>query len=181
MQFVDISGYAAGSEEVQDIAERTNGAIHTSAPSQAAAEIAEVIDASLDRPYAWAGGPYVGTVGEAITLDGRGSYGVTSDIVTWEWDIGADGTYEYSSGSPRTQHTFTAPFDGLVALRVTDGAGETGLATVVGHASADGDEIPAAGDNCPDVDNRDQEDYDERRLGDECDPTPGVRRAIRMA
>jgi hypothetical protein len=74
---------------------------------------------------------------------------------------------------PLAQHTFAAPFDGLVALRVTDSAGESALATTVGHASADGDEIAAADDNCPMIDNRDQADYDEDGVGDACDLTPG--------
>ena len=57
---------------VEEIAARTNGAIHPSSPSQAAAEIADARStASLDRPYTWAGGPYVGKVGETMTLDGR--------------------------------------------------------------------------------------------------------------
>ena len=91
----------------------------------------------------------------------------------WEWDIGADGSYEYVSDMPLARHTFAAPFDGLVALRVTDAAGESALASTVGHASADGDEIAAADDNCPMTDNRDQADYDEDGVGDVCDPAPG--------
>ncbi len=83
---VDVYG-GATTDAVRDIATRTNGAIHPTSPSQAAAEIADAIDGSLDQPYAWAAGPYVGKVGETVTLDGRGSYGVTSDIVTFHWVV----------------------------------------------------------------------------------------------
>ena len=59
MHFVTVNGY--GSDALMlDMATRTNGAVHESSASEAATEIAQVIDESLDRPYAWAGGPYVG-------------------------------------------------------------------------------------------------------------------------
>ena len=158
---------------VVDIAARTNGAVHPSSPSDAAAEIAATIDASLDRPYAWAGGPYVGKIGETMTLDGRGSYGVTSDLVKWEWDLDADGIYEIESSEATVPHRFADPYDGVVALRVTDAQGTTGLGTAITHITSDGDEIADDGDNCPGASNPDQADFDEDGTGDACDPTPG--------
>jgi lysophospholipase L1-like esterase len=158
---------------VEEIAARTNGAIHPSSPSQAAAEIADAIDASLNRPYTWAGGPYVGKVGETMTLDGRGSYGVTSDLVKWEWDLDADGIYEIDSSEATVTHRFDDAYDGVVALRVTDAQGTTGLGTAITHITSDGDEIADASDNCASVSNPDQGDADADGAGDACDPTPG--------
>jgi hypothetical protein len=84
---------------------------------------------SLRRPYAWAAGPYVGITGTQFLLDGRGSYGITSEIVTYEWDVDSDGVYEYAASAATVAHTYAAAFDGLVTLRVTDSAGRSGLAT----------------------------------------------------
>jgi hypothetical protein len=108
-----------------------------------------------------------------VTLDGRGSYGVTSDIVKYEWDVDGDGVYDSEGAQPTYRHTFAAAYDGLVALRVTDGNGKTGLATVVAHFSSDGDEVPEADDNCPAIANPGQADEDGDGVGDLCDPTPG--------
>jgi hypothetical protein len=158
---------------VEEIAARTNGAVHPSSPNEAAAEIAATIDASLDRPYTWAGGPYVGKVGETMTLDGRGSYGVTSDLVKWEWDLDADGIYEIDSSEATVSHRFDDAYDGVVALRVTDAQGATGLGTAITHITGDGDEIADESDNCVGVSNPDQGDEDADGAGDACDPTPG--------
>ena len=169
--FVDVGD--AADAQVLDIAGRTNGGVHPSAPSQAAAEIAQIIDGSLDRPYAWAGGPYVGKIGSTFTLDGSGSYGVTSELMKWEWDFDSDGTYDAVRDQPTVQHTFASAYDGVVTLRVTDAEGRTGLATAIAHITVDGDEIDTAEDNCPAVENVDQSDYDGDGAGDACDPTPG--------
>lgn len=51
-------------------------------------------------------------------------------IKKYEWDVGADGSYEYSSTqAPFTQHTFTSSGDEDVTLRVTDYAGNTDTVT----------------------------------------------------
>lgn len=170
-QVVDIG--SAGSAAVQDIVARTNGALYRSAPSAAADQIATAIDTSLDKPYAWAGGPYVGRIGKAHALDGSGSYGVTAPIVRWEWDVDGDGTYDIDTNTASATHTYEEPFDGLVGLRVTDAGGRSGLATVVGHASVDGDEVPGPEDNCPTEANAGQEDEDEDGTGNACDRTIG--------
>jgi Mg-chelatase subunit ChlD len=165
---------SAMTSELTEVVERTNGGVYRTTPSQAATQIAAAIDVSLQRPYAWAGGPYVGAVGKTHTLDGRGSYGIAGEIVSYEWDVDSDGIYDYSGASPTATHTYTAPFDGLVTLRVTDSTGRVGLSTTVGHASVDGDEIPAAEDNCPAATNPGQEDWDGDGVGDVCDETHGL-------
>lgn len=168
---VDVGG--ATTPQVQDIAERTNGGTYSSSPSEAATQIAEAIDVSLDRPYAWAGGPYTGKTGDVFTFDGRGSYGITSDIVEWEWDVDSDGTYDLTSAAPTVKHAYDSAYTGLLTLRVTDAQGRQALATTPVHATPDGDEVPQAEDNCRDLANPGQEDRDGDGVGDECDETSG--------
>ena len=79
-------------------------------------------------PVADANGPYNGTEGSPISLDGTGSSdpdAATGDsIVSYEWELDGDGAFDDAIGAV-VSHTFGD--DGLyaVGLRVTDTFGET--------------------------------------------------------
>ena len=85
-------------------------------------------------PVADAGGPYSGTAGQTITLDGSGSYDSDGSISLYEWDINGDG--DYNDAGDKTgqtvQNTWTSAGTYTVNLRVTDndGATDTDQATV---------------------------------------------------
>jgi GDSL-like Lipase/Acylhydrolase family/PKD domain/von Willebrand factor type A domain/Thrombospondin type 3 repeat len=168
---VDVG--AAADSELTEITEQTNGGVHSGSPSTAAEEIGNAIDESLDRPFAWAGGPYVGPIGTEFEFDGSGSYGIESDIVKWEWDFDNDGTIDLTSDTPETAYSYPGTYEGLVSLKVTDASDRVGLGTAVVSVSQDGDGIPSEEDNCPAAANIGQEDEDEDGVGDVCDPTSG--------
>jgi len=73
-------------------------------------------------PICEPGGPYKGTVGIPVTFDGRWSYDPDGTIVEYAWDWDWTGQFETSS-QPTAQHTWDAPFQGTVLLRVTDNEG----------------------------------------------------------
>jgi hypothetical protein len=73
-------------------------------------------------PLADAGGPYGATEGVALSLDGSGSSDPDGSIVSWEWDLDADGGFDDATGVAPTA-TFAQAVSGLVGLRVTDNAG----------------------------------------------------------
>lgn len=91
------------------------------------------ITTGLVPPVADPDGPYFGSIGAAITLDGSGSYdpNVGGSIVKYEWDLDGNGTYETDAGTSSTlSHTWAAPYTGQVGLRVTDNYGQTSTASV---------------------------------------------------
>lgn len=169
--FVDLGGLATS--EIRQMATETNGSVHATSADAATDEIAAAIDTSLARPFAWVAGPYETKIGDSVTFDGSGSYGVDADIVSWEWDVDDDGTFDATTTEPRLGHTYNTAYDGLVVLRVTDAKGRVGIASVSSVATRDGDTIADGEDNCPDQPNDDQTDTDADGIGDVCDPTPG--------
>lgn len=137
------------------------------------AMILEAVDSALEAPFAWVQGPYVRKVGDSQLLDAGASYAVEGDLVKYEWDVDGDGTYDVETTEATYEHTYTEIFDGFVGVRVTDTNGLTAVGSTSISVTRDGDTIPDAEDNCPDVVNWDQADTDEDGIGDACDETPG--------
>ena len=69
------------------------------------AELTVIVRSTADNtaPVPVAGGPYAGTVGESLRLDGSASSepnALCDDrIVEWAWDLGGDGVFEYTSAT----------------------------------------------------------------------------------
>jgi PKD repeat protein/sugar lactone lactonase YvrE len=75
-------------------------------------------------PTADAGGPYLGTEGQAILLDGSGSSDSDGTIVNYDWDLDNDGQYDDASGvTPNV--TFIGNGIYSIGLKVTDNLGAT--------------------------------------------------------
>jgi len=96
---------------------------------------------NIFAPTASAGGPYSGTEGQSITLDGSASTDRDGSIVLYEWDIDNDGTYDYNSSSPTQSHTYSSQNNYLVRLRVIDSQGFTDEAVIFAEIV---DSIPTA-------------------------------------
>ncbi|MDO8281073.1 MAG: SBBP repeat-containing protein [Thermodesulfovibrionia bacterium] len=93
-------------------------------------------------PTANAGGPYAGTEGVAVTLNGSASSDPNNNISTYEWDIDNNGTYVYSSASSSQSHTYTQQGTYTIKLRVTDAMAATSEATTTAVIS---DTSPTSG------------------------------------
>lgn len=81
--------------------------------------------AGNQTPAASPGGPYNGTAGIALALNGSGSSDPDGSIVSYDWNFGDGST---GSGATPT-HTYTGAGTFTVALTVTDDAGATDTAT----------------------------------------------------
>jgi len=90
-----------------------------------------------DDPIADANGPYVIDAGDDLILDGSGSLDPDSaygdSIVSYQWDMGSDGSYEYTGVAPVVPWADLAGLPlgvaNSVSLRVTDSFGASGTDT----------------------------------------------------
>ena len=122
---------------------------------------------------AWIQGPYAHQIGKPLTLDARGSYSTRGNLVKYEWDLDGDDQYEIESTEPTLTHTWESEYVGDIHLRITDPQGFTDTASTYAMITNDGDSTPYDQDNCPEINNHGQTDYDGDGIGDECDDTPG--------
>ncbi|MBI4844613.1 MAG: choice-of-anchor D domain-containing protein [Nitrospirae bacterium] len=78
-------------------------------------------------PAADAGGPYTGVTETAISLSGSATDPGASDVLTYQWDIDGNGSYETSGKD--VQVTFSTEGNYTVGIRVTDDDGGIGIDT----------------------------------------------------
>jgi len=155
------------------VSSSTGTTANASSPDQVSDLVNKAISSELNKPFAWIQGPYVAKVGDPVDIDAAASHAVSGSLTSYEWDFNGDGVYDETGTSPRITHTFSQEFSGVIGLRVTQSDGQTAVATTQVDITDDGDNTPRDQDNCPDVSNWGQTDYDNDGVGDECDPDPG--------
>ncbi len=72
-------------------------------------------------PVSDAGGPYSGTAGQAVGLDGSGSVDIDGDTLTYSWDFGDGSPASASSTVPTISHTYANAGTYTAVLTVDDG------------------------------------------------------------
>ncbi len=160
------------SSSVGELVPRSGGRVFASS-EEFSDVVLEAVDHSTAKPFGWIQGPYLIKVGESVTLDARASYAVSGEIVRIEWDLDGDGEFETISPSLLYEHRFTEEFGGTIGIKITDTDGRVGIGSTRLDVTDDGDTIPRAIDNCPDIANQNQADYDEDGIGDNCDDDIG--------
>ena len=166
-----VGNPAAMGEGLTELTEATGGRTTPDGTSGKTPEdIAnDVTEGAADKPFAWLQGPYVAKVGSEVRLDARASYSPNGDVVKYEWDFDGDGTFDETTTADMVVHRYDKEVSGHVMVRVTDAKGETSVGSTKLDITRDGDVIPDAYDNCPDVANPNQQDIDGNWIGDECE------------
>lgn len=142
------------------VSSSTGTTANASSPDQVSDLVNKAISSELNKPFAWIQGPYVAKVGDPVDIDAAASHAVSGSLTSYEWDFNGDGVYDETGTSPRITHTFSQEFSGVIGLRVTQSDGQTAVATTQVDITDDGDSTPRDQDNCPDVSNWGQTDYD---------------------
>lgn len=116
--------------EMSSLALGTSGSVLRPGSDEVEKAILEVIEKTVDQPFAWIGESYVGMMGAPLTFDASGSYDPKGYILQkYEWDFEGDGIYDRTTTVPTVSKTYAAPFSGLVGMRVTSAGGISSIAT----------------------------------------------------
>lgn len=161
---VSVYGIDTGqlsSSDFQTLVSSSSGTTaNASSPDQVSDLVNKAISSELNKPFAWIQGPYVAKVGDSVDIDAAASHAVSGSLTSYEWDFNGDGVYDETGTSPRITHAFSEEFSGVIGLRVTQSDGQTAVATTQVDITDDGDNTPRDQDNCPDINNWGQTDYD---------------------
>lgn len=111
-------------------------------------------------------------LGDEVALSASG-FSLFDRYLTYEWDLNGDGITDELTYDGELSFTPEQEFDGQVSVSITDSLGQRATDSKSLLVSRDGDKIPDELDNCPDVANMSQIDWDEDGIGDACDPEPG--------
>jgi PKD repeat protein len=102
--------------------------------TQMASTCSTSVELSVDNmpPVCDAGGPYAGSIGQAIQLDGTRSIGVPPHLlVLYEWDFGDGGT----GNGPSPTHTYSQAGTFTITLTVTDDNAATSTCTSTAYVT----------------------------------------------
>ena len=176
-QVSTVGDPAALGEGLANLTEATGGkTIPDSTTGNAPEDASDDVTEAAAKPFAWLQGPYVAKVGSEVRLDARASYSPNSTIEKYDWDFDGDGTFDQTTTSDLITHRYDTEVSGHVMVRVTDAEGRSSVGSTKLDITRDGDVIPDAYDNCPDVANPNQQDINGNWIGDECeDPNQFLR------
>ncbi|HXH06727.1 MAG TPA: PKD domain-containing protein, partial [Vicinamibacterales bacterium] len=142
---------AAGTFTVRLTVRDGRGGVHTAETTAAIAAAPPTNQPPIARP----GGPYRGTAGQAVSVDGSASSDPDGDALTYEWEFG-DGT---TATGATAVHTYAAVGSFTVRLTVRDGRGGVhdataevviapapiGVGVIAGRVLDDRDGVPIEG------------------------------------
>lgn len=173
VEFYVVSSEGELPQDIKNLASSTGGDIFEGESENFDYSMQNIANIISTKPFAWLEGPFVIKSGDELTLDASSSYSPDSTIYKYEWDFNGDGVYEITTSEAEVNYVFEQDFDGFIGVRVTDYNSNSSVASTKLTVSNDGDSTPHEIDNCPDIYNYSQSDYDNDGIGDECDPTPG--------
>ena len=173
VEFYVISSEGELPQDIKNLASSTGGDVFEGELENFDYSMQNIASIISTKPFAWLEGPFVIKSGDELMLDASGSYSPGSTIYKYEWDFNGDGVYEITTSEAEVNYVFEQDFDGFIGVRVTDYNSNSSVASTKLTVSNDGDSTPREIDNCPDIYNYSQSDYDNDGIGDECDPTPG--------
>lgn len=122
-----LVGLGLPESQAQELADATEGLVVRTTDSVGNA-VVDALEAASVAPIALIDAPAEAPPGFPVTFSAGRSFDPDSVISSYEWDFDDDGTVDVVTAAPAVQHTFAAPYSGLVTLRVVSDDGGSGNA-----------------------------------------------------